>query len=73
MISVGSFFGNGRGEIGAAYPSSASACGGDVSKVDKRGSSGEVNDVLHNLRRKTKQTLMKNFKSTRNLYYLFEE
>jgi hypothetical protein len=67
MNSVGSFFGNGRGEIGAAYPSGASVCGGDVSKVDKRGS-GEANDVLHNLRRKTKQNMNTNFKSTRNLY-----
>jgi hypothetical protein len=69
MTSVGSFFGNGRGEIGAAYPSSASVRGGDVSKVDKRGSGhGEVNDGRHNLRRKKKQTTMTNFKSTRNLY-----
>jgi hypothetical protein len=46
MTSVGSFFGNGRGEIGAAYPGSAGVRGGHVSKVDKRGNGphGEVND-----------------------------
>jgi hypothetical protein len=65
MESVNSFFGVGQGEIGAAYPTARQ--NNIVQLSDVRETNGNIDDLVLNLRRRTKQSIMKKFKSCRNL------
>jgi hypothetical protein len=65
MDSVGSFFGNGRGEIGASYPSMIQK--GEKTMKDSRESAGEIDSMLLNLRRNTRRGMIQKLKSTRDL------